>query len=230
LTQPPTQPPALLICSYQPKPGLLQLIMELKAKGFNNIIVVDDGSKRELGWIFQQLIKEYGVTLLTNDVNQGKGHALKKGFKYILEKTTHQTVVCADADGQHKPEDIYKVANETKEPKTLVLGCRVISQEVPLRNRFGNLFTRRVFKLLSGHSLTDTQTGLRGLHRNDLSQFLDIQQNRYDFETKQLLKALKLGLKIKEVPIQTVYHQERDSHFRSVVDSTKVLAALFGLR
>ncbi len=225
-----TQLPALLICSYQPKPQLIQLVKDLKSKNFQHIIVVNDGSKRELGWIFQKLVDDYEVVLLTNETNQGKGFSIKKGFRYILNSTSHTTVVCADADGQHRTEDIYNVAMETKTPNVVVLGCRSISRDVPLRNRVGNRFTRRAFALLSGHDLTDTQTGLRGIHRDNLELLIEIPQNRYDYEIKQLLKALRAGLSIKEVPIKTIYNQERDSHFRAVVDSTKVLAALFGLR
>ncbi len=221
--------PTLLICCYQPKRGLISLIEECVKLGFKNIVVVDDGSRDDLKWIFQKLVTDFGVTLLTNDFNYGKGHALKKGFKHILENTSDEFVVCADADGQHRPEDILKVALETNEPKTLVMGCRGVTKEFPIRNRFGNLFTRRMLSVVSGKYLMDTQTGLRGLHRDDLPRFLGVSQNRYDYEIKQLLIALKMKLAIKEVTIQTVYHQERDSHFRAIVDSSRILKALFGL-
>ncbi len=73
-------------------------------------------------------------------------------------------VVTADADGQHAPEDIERVADVlAAQPEALVLGARSFGDDVPLRSRFGNILTRGIMHALLGRKLTDTQTGLRGI-------------------------------------------------------------------
>jgi hypothetical protein len=92
--------------------------------------------------------------------------ALKTGINAILN-TDIPIVGCltVDADGQHLPEDILKTAEVfERNSSALVLGCRDFSTgNVPAKSRFGNLLTRAVYKLSTGKTITDTQTGLRAI-------------------------------------------------------------------
>lgn len=45
------------------------------------------------------MVEAFGCTVLTHEVNLGKGHALKTGFQYIQEVGMPDYVVCADSDG-----------------------------------------------------------------------------------------------------------------------------------
>ena len=105
------------------------------------------------------------VQLLRHAVNLGKGAALKTAFNYVLCAMPDAAgVVTADADGQHAPEDIARVAEAlAAQPDALVLGARAFGADVPLRSRFGNIVTRGIMHALLGRKLADTQTGLRGI-------------------------------------------------------------------
>ena len=95
----------------------------------------------------------------------GKGRALKTGMNHIiLNNPGIDGIITADADGQHLVKDIVRVGETLLEHNnTLVIGSRTFSGDIPLRSRFGNSITRKVFSFVSGHKVYDTQSGLRGL-------------------------------------------------------------------
>ena len=149
----------LIIPAYQPDLNLVKLVRLVHAKSDLHIIVVDDESDADKKVIFDKL--EGLATVLTHEHNQGKGQALKTAYAYILERGTYGSIVTADADGQHKIWDIFRVVNQSQEhPGSLILGARAFSGKVPLRSAFGNKLTRFLFKQQTGVAVSDTQTGL----------------------------------------------------------------------
>ena len=145
----------LIIPAYQPDLNLVKLVRLVHAKSDLNIIVVDDGSDADKKVIFDKL--EGLATVLTHEHNQGKGQALKTAYAYILERGTYGSIVTADADGQHKIWDIFRVVKQSQEhPGALILGARAFSGKVPLRSAFGNKLTRFLFKQQTGVAVSDT--------------------------------------------------------------------------
>ncbi|AFV03786.1 hypothetical protein UNSWDHB_1010 [Dehalobacter sp. UNSWDHB] len=213
----------ILIPAYEPDERLLRLIEDIKEKCDFQIVIVDDGSGKPYSKIFQAAGK-LGCTVLTHPANEGKGAALKTGFRYIKEKGEKEGVICADSDGQHLPEDIIRVAQVAKERREfIVLGSRKFCGKVPPRSRFGNTVTRAVFSVSSGSHLTDTQTGLRGYSADMLDWLGSIQGKRFEYEMNILLEAKAAGYLFYEVWINTVYDEKnRSSHFRTFSDSARV--------
>jgi putative flippase GtrA len=107
-----------------------------------------------------------------------------------------------------------------------VLGVRDFDREgIPARSVFGNKVTSRVMKLLTGMSVRDTQTGLRGISSDFMKFLLTEKGERFEFETNMLLDAKENGIRIKEVPIETIYLEEnRSSHFNPIRDSVRIYA------
>ena len=193
------------------------------------IVVVDDGSGSDYEAIFQSVKQVPDTSLLTNAVNLGKGAALKHGMNYILVSYPACTgVVTADADGEHSAADILKIAAELKEkPDNVIFGARQFGLDVPLRSRFGNLISRYLYRFFIGLSLSDTQTGLRGIPRSLMTRCLSIRANRYEFETEQLIIIKSAGMPVREIPIQTIYIDDnRTSHFRPLLDSAQIYFVL----
>jgi len=220
---------AVLIPAWQPEPVLIELVQQLVASGFGTVLVVDDGSSAPSRVIFQQLEHMPGVRLLRHAVNLGKGRSLKTGFHDVLANLPQiQGVITADADGQHTVVDILHVAETlAQSPQSVVLGTRVFAADVPLRSRFGNLLTRRLFRLLAGVRLGDTQTGLRALPRNLLATLSQLPGERYEYEMSVLAHLCRSGHRPIEVPIQTVYFDgNRSSHFHPILDSLRIYIVL----
>lgn len=189
-------------------------------------IIVDDGSGAQYMHIFESARTKFGCRVLTHAVNLGKGRALKTAFNDVLNEFPECIgVVTVDADGQHAVEDIMSCARELEGyPSHLILGCRRFEDEsVPLKNGLGNKLTRWVLNALCGISISDTQTGLRGIPRQFLKRLLTVPGERFEFEMNVILECLDCDTKIKEIPIQTIYAVEnRTSHFRPILDSARI--------
>ena len=118
----------VLIPAYEPDHRLVGLVDELHDAG-QRVVVVDDGSGPAYAAVFEA-VRRRGGTVLTHPVNRGKGAALKTGFQYA----GGDDVVCADADGQHRVEDILRVAAQVERTGRTTLGVRQFTGPVPLRS------------------------------------------------------------------------------------------------
>ena len=219
----------IVIPAWQPSMLLSTLVRDLLLQGFATLVVVDDGSSAAAQPVFAALATMPGVEVLRHATNRGKGRALKTAFRYML---THWPgllgVVTADADGQHATRDIRRVAEKLLGNNTRPgLGSRSFERNVPLRSRLGNTLTRRVFGVVTGVRLRDTQTGLRGLPLAFLPALLALDGERYEYEMTMLAHLCRSGQRPAEVPIETIYiENNRGSHLHPVWDSMRIYFAL----
>jgi glycosyltransferase involved in cell wall biosynthesis len=213
---------AVLIPCWQPGAELAPLVAALLSYGFGQMVVVADGEPTDP--IFAELAQMVGVQVLRHAVNLGKGRALKTGFQAVLANLPQvETVVTADADGQHLVVDIVAVAREAMVTQLPVLGTRRFSVRVPIRSRVGNGFTRALFLGVTGTMMADTQTGLRAVPRVLLPELLELPGERYEYETSMLAYMCRDGRRPVEVPISTVYLDgNRSSHFDPLWDSMRI--------
>jgi hypothetical protein len=219
---------AVVVPAWQPGAALLALVRELAAAGFGALFVVDDGCPGEYAPVLAAVAKIAGVHVLRNASNCGKGRALKTGFAAVLAQLPGMFgVVTADADGQHRAEDVVRVGLALLDASDrLVLGVRALGHDAPLRSRGGNVLTRWVFAGMTGVRLIDTQTGLRGIPMAMLPGMVELEGERYEYEMHMLVWACARQQPL-EVPIATVYLDgNRGSHFRPVLDSMRVYAVL----
>ncbi len=216
----------LVIPSLDPDEKLVSTVNDAIAAGFGDVILIDDGSHDENKKYFRELASLSEVTLLTHEVNLGKGAALKTAFAYFLENRPDSVgVVTADGDGQHRTVDIVACAHAmTEGDPAVVLGCRDFSlPHVPPKSRFGNKTTSLVFRLFCGMRISDTQTGLRAIPREFVPKMLEVKGTRYEYETNMLLMMGSDNIPYKEVKIETVYYDNNEkSHFRPIRDSIRV--------
>lgn len=224
----------VVIPAYNPGATLLDLVAELGRLGVRHIVVVNDGSAPASDFVFSALANFENTVVVRHAVNLGKGAALKSGINRALCRSPDCLgIVTADADGQHAPQDIVKIAGRlAQDPQALILGARQFGDSVPLRSKFGNLSTRALLRLLTGQRISDTQTGLRGVPRALLPHLLRIPACGYEFELDMLLACKHQACPILEEPIATIYLDgNRSSHFDPVLDSMRIFAVLlrFGL-
>lgn len=214
---------ALIIPAYKPGKDMLALLEQFRGREDFLPVVVDDGSGEAFRPIFDAVPE--GVALLRHPENRGKGAALKTAIGYVLEKCPEcDFALTADADGQHRFEDILKVNEAARRcPEALTLGSRRFEGDVPLRSRFGNAVTRQVFAIASGVKVYDTQTGLRAFGREAMARFLEVPGERYEYEINMLLSAAQAEIPVVEEWIETVYLDDNaSSHFNPFRDSLKI--------
>lgn len=219
---------ALIIPAYKPGREMLELLEQFRGNADFCPVVVDDGSGEHFCEIFDA-VPDFAV-LLRHEVNRGKGAALKTAIAHVLANMPDCALaLTADADGQHRYEDILRVnASAQAHPGALVLGGRRFDGEVPLRSRMGNAITRQVFAIASGAKVYDTQTGLRAFDRAAMERFMKVGGDRYEYEINMLLDAAQSGMPIVEETIETVYlNDNSSSHFNPFKDSLKIYMCIF---
>lgn len=196
-------------------------VIEDVAQYSNNIIVVNDGSTDSTAGIVQNYPE---IHLITYQKNVGKGWALRKAFKYAIEKGFVYAITI-DSDGQHFAKDIPRFIEKIEEtPDALIIGARNMGQaSVPGGSSFGNKFSNFWFKIETGITSPDTQSGFR-LYPLQVLKNMRFITRKYEFEIEVLVKAAWKGVDIISVPV-TVYYApktERVSHFRPFKDFFRI--------
>ena len=221
----------IIVPSYNPDEKLYQVVKGLTDSGFEEILVVNDGSRPECLPYFAEVEEFPEVTVLTHEVNKGKGRAMKTAFQYVLDNCPDSIgVITVDGDDQHTIRDIRYMAERMKEePGKVFIGCRDFNDpKVPARSKFGNKVTSFVFTFLLRIPVTDTQTGLRGTPREYLQDMLDTKGERYEFETEMFFTLKEKKIPFGETTIETVYIGENQtSHFHPFRDSWKIYKLIF---
>lgn len=213
----------IIIPAYEPDEKLIKLVSDLKSKCNFKLLIIDDGSGEKYESIFDKA-SNLGASVYHHNENKGKGAALKTAFSIIKNFDDAEEIITADCDGQHTPMDIIKIAQCIKNNKNkLILGVRYFTGKVPFRSILGNKLTSRIFELINGKKISDTQTGLRGFSKSMIPWLCSIKGNGYEYEMNMLLESEKYGYGIKEVPIETVYIENNtSSHFNPLIDSLRI--------
>lgn len=216
----------VLLPAYNPNIMMLTSLRELKKEGFD-ILVVNDGSAKEFSELFEEA-KKYAV-VLCYEKNMGKGYALKYGMQKIREHFPDaQRFITADADGQHSTEDIVNIREKMRSGDDFILGTRDFKGNTPLRSRVGNSMSRLVFAVSTGYYLSDNQSGLRGFDMCHVPWMAKVGGNRYEYEMNVLICAVKQRIKIRTVPIKTIYIDDnRSSHFNPIRDTLRIHKNMF---
>lgn len=173
------------------------------------VVVVDDGSSDGTA----RVARAAGARVHSQTPNQGKGAALRVGFRLALAEAV-PAVVTLDADGQHDPEEIPSLvaAFEAGRPE-LVIGCRDFRAMPPLR-RLANTLGSLTLRLALGVRIRDNQSGFRVIGRRVMEAMTSSGESGFEFEVEMIAECLRRGWRIEWVPIRTIYAGER-SHIRN---------------
>jgi glycosyltransferase involved in cell wall biosynthesis len=202
----------ILLPAYSEEKIIKDVIKDIKAEGFKNIIVIDDGSPDNT---YAQA-KSTGVIVLKHPINRGKGAATQTGID-ATKLLNADIIVTMDSDGQHNPRDIKKLIRPIKENKAdVVIGSRMINnRDMPrsrvMMNKIGNLITFIFFGIM----VTDSQSGFRAYNKkayNSVYTYLD----RYEFESEMLGQIKNAKLRVKEVPIKVIYTDYSKSKYKHI--------------
>jgi glycosyltransferase involved in cell wall biosynthesis len=202
------------------------VIREIKQEGFDNIIVVDDGSKDNT---YQKAKEIEGVIALRHKINRGKGAATKTGIE-AAKLLGADIIVTMDGDGQHDPKDIKNLINPMiNKSYDVVLGTRLKNPEgMPsykkLHNHIANIITWYLFGLW----ITDSQSGFRAYSRH-AADLINTRADRYEYDSEVIREIYIYKLKFKEIPIQVRYTDYSKSKLekQNLFNGVKTLYKMF---
>lgn len=173
------------------------------AREYVPVIAVNDGSTD--GTL--AALRASGATVIDQQPNQGKGAALKRGYRAAMESGA-AAVIQLDADGQHDPAEIPGFLRRFRETKAdLIIGERQFDQ-MPFVRRMSNTIGRAAFSWAMGRRINDNQSGYRLLSRRLMEAVLASDESGYEFEMDQIVIAVKRDWRIEGVPIRTIYGEE----------------------
>ena len=172
------------------------------------VLVVDDGSIDETAAVAEAA----GAAVLRQTPNQGKGMALKAGFRWALDRG-YDAVVTLDADGQHDPTEIpLFLAAAGDGQAQLVIGAREFRAMPPSR-RLANTLGAATLRWALGQTIRDNQSGYRLIRRPLIEAMLESAEAGFEFEVEMIVVAIERKWPIRWVPIRTIYGDET-SHIR----------------
>src|SRR5690606_30553790 len=121
------------------------------------------------------------VVVLHHSINQGKGAALRTGFKSI----NGQYVVVQDADLEYKPREIKKLLVPLIEDEAdVVIGSRFQSSGTHRVLYFWHSLGNKILTLLSNMftdlNLTDMETCYK-VFKSEVIKDIEIEENRFGF-------------------------------------------------
>jgi len=221
---------SIIMPCYNEKDTVEKIIAEVMDVNLGSttkeVIMVDDGSKDGTRDILKKLAKKHPeIKLIFQEVNQGKGAALKKG---ILE-STGDVVVIQDADLEYDPLEYKRLLYPIERGHAdVVYGSRFIGGEphriIYYRNQIANKFLTGLSNLFTGLNLTDMETCYK-MFRGDLVRGLakDLQAKRFGFEPEITARVAKSKSPVYEIGISYYGRSKEEGKKIGMKDGVKAI-------
>lgn len=195
---------------------------KLSLQGFNvDVIVVDNNSHDAT----TTEVKKRRIRVI-HEPHQGKGHALKTGFKSIAQDTKY--VVILDGDNTYKTEEMPRLLEPLKNNFCdVIVGSRIGGKTIRGSLSFSHRFINWVFAFMVrqvyGANITDTLSGYFAFKRRALDRLLQhLDSQGFAIEMEMITKMKKIGIDMFSVPI-TYDRRLGESKIHSISDGIKIL-------
>lgn len=194
--------------------GVVQLFPDAE------VLVVDDGSIDETAAIAEGA----GARVIHQPYSKGNGAAIKAG----LRAASSDIVVCMDADGQHRPEDIALLLEKLEAGYDMVVGARSQKGQAGLHRSLANGFYNIFSSWMVGHEVKDLTSGFRAFKRAKFLEFLSLLPNKFSYPTTITMSFFRAGYSVAYVPITALKRKEGSkSHISLWKDGIRFLLIIF---
>lgn len=189
-----------------------------------DILVVNDGSSDGTG----SEISKHKVFQLTHKINRGLGGAIGTGLEFA-RSNGYKLFITIDADGQHDPEDIKKLAGPIiKGDADVVIGSRTISNrgKIPGDRKFMIWASNLVTFILFGQKTTDSVSGFRAFGELAIKN-VQIKTEQMEVSNELFSEIKRLKLRLTELPIKIIYTDYSRAKGQSNSNAINIITKLF---
>ena len=183
--------------------ALRAALVGVSAEGGAEIVVVDDGSDDDTAAAARAAAADVVVEL---GVNRGKGAAVRAGMR----AASGAVVAFTDADLAYAPSQLVGLLDEVERGADVAVGDRRHPDSVAVTDpsglrRAGSLVVGLLRWMLRLAHRRDTQCGLKAFSRRAVGAVLDASvMDRFSFDIEVLFLADRLGMEVREVPVEVV--------------------------
>lgn len=191
---------SIVIPVYNEEKTFLELLAKVKKeKHEKEIIIVDDFSTDGTRDILKKLEYQENISVFYQDKNQGKGAAIREGFKHV----SGDIVLIQDADLEYYPDEYEQLIKPIVDGKAeVVFGTRFMGAHrcFMFHHFLGNQVLNFISNVMLNAYVTDLMTCYKAFTRETL-QSLTLKANRFGIEPEITVEVFKRGYRVYEVPI-----------------------------
>ena len=216
---------SIVIPIYNEKDLVIDVLKKVRKLKIDNIdiemIGIDDFSTDGTREILKKSGSKYLDKILYHDENQGKGAALKTGFREAIG----DVIIVQDADFEYDPMEIPSVVQPILDGKAeVVYGSRFLESVYKgyKQNQLANKILTGLSNMMTGLKVTDMETCYKAFPA-DFIKNIDIKEKRFGFEPEITAKVAKSKLKLIEVPISYYPRTKEEGKKINIKDGFRAL-------
>lgn len=194
---------SVVIPCYNERRTIAEIVRMIRASTARDleIVLVDDFSTDGTREVIENQVQSMVDIVLYHESNQGKGAALRSGFRVA----TGDIILVQDADLEYDPQEYLLLLEPILNNKAdVVYGSRFLGgrphRVVYFWHMVGNRFLTLLSNMLTNLNLTDLETCYKAFRREVIAGFI-IEENRFGFEPEITAKVAKSGCRVFEVGI-----------------------------
>lgn len=220
----------LIAPAYNEERKIGEVVRRVPRDVVDEVLVVDDGSTDGTA----AMAEEQGASVLRLGSVKGVGHAIRSGFDVATRRGFDIVVVIA-GNNKDSPEEIPRLLDPICDDGCdFVIGSRFLAGgsyggDMPRYRRVATRFHPWLVSLLCGRRITESTNGFRAMKVSILDdRRIDLHRSwldQYELEVYLLMKLLRLGYRVREVPCTKIYPPREIGHtkMRPVVDWWRML-------
>ncbi|MBK9295114.1 MAG: glycosyltransferase [Oligoflexia bacterium] len=228
---------SIVIPAYNEQSRIKQCILDLKSffsrfgSGWEALIVVEKSNDDTFKVAKAAIDDCSNIKLIYNNVHLGKGYAVKTGMLNAIG----EYVFYMDVDLSTPLVEVVNFLAEAQADPSfdLLIGDRknikskIIKRQNYFRQKAGEFFNFLV-QLLVLKGIKDTQCGFKMFKKQSVKLlFENLKTYDFAFDVEILLRAKKLGFKVKSMPVQWINSKHSKVHF--IKDSIKMFFSILRL-